>query len=197
MINTKHVLLVGVFIGLTILGFIFLPKDEIVLVDDLQEPAENLVDDTIFVHIEGAINSPGVKEVKKGTRLFELIELSGGELDDADLSRLNLSQVLKDEQKVVVPYKVNELETKVSQGVKNTTSSNKVSSHDSLVNINYASKEELETLPGIGPAMATKIIDYRNENGFFNYIEDIKNISGIGESKFEKIKDKITEVGGV
>jgi competence protein ComEA len=197
MINTKHILYVGVFIGLTILGIIFLPKDEIVVIDDLQESTEEQIEDTIFVHIEGAINSPGVKEVKRGTRLFELIELSDGELEEADLSRLNLSQVLKDEQKVVVPYKVNEQEEKTSQVNTTKAIAKSSSNNSSLVNINYASKEELETLPGIGPAMASKIIDYRNENGFFNSIEDIKNISGIGDAKFEKIKDKITEVGGV
>ena len=177
MINIKHILYVGVFIGLTILGLIFLPKDEIVVIDDLQENTEEQFEDTIFVHIEGAINSPGVKEVKRGTRLFELIELADGELEEADLSRLNLSQVLKDEQKVVVPYKTSEIEENTSQVSATKTNAKSTLQGTSLVNINYANKEELETLPGIGPAMANKIIDYRNENGFFNSIEDIKNVS--------------------
>ena len=114
----------------------------------------------------------GIKKVKKGTRLFELIDISGGELENADLSRVNLSSILKDEQKIIIPYKIIE-----SSEEKNNSSSNVISNQKTLININYASQNDLEKLTGIGPSMAKRIIDYRNENGLFNSIEDIKNIS--------------------
>lgn len=135
----------------------------------------------------------GIKQVEDGTRIFELVELAGGALDDADLSRVNLSSKLKDEQKITIPFKI--IEEKNVQ----KTSSNKVNSNISTnnnsqttININYASMTELTKLNGIGEAMAQKIINYRNEVGYFNSIEEIKNVSGIGEAKFNKIKDDIT-----
>ena len=99
----------------------------------------------------------------------------GGESKEADLSRINLSSILKDEQKVIIPYKVIEqTETKTNSVGQN----NKViTNNNSPININYANQVELEKLTGIGPAMAGKIIMYREENGLFNSIEDIKNVS--------------------
>ncbi len=190
-IKAKHILLGLAFIGLTFLGVKLLPQKEILITEDDFVKEEEVVEKKIYVHVDGAILNPGIKEISEGTRLFELIELSGGELEDADLSRLNLSSILKDEQKIVIPYKVEE----VIQETNNIVSkSNVVSINNSTfpININYASLLELQKLSGIGPAMATKIINYRDENGLFNSIEDIKNVSGIGEAKFNKIKDDIT-----
>lgn len=192
----KYYILAGALIVLTIIGYFSLPKNEIYLTNEKEisgEYLENTKEELIYVHIEGAIENPGVKEVKKGTRIFELIEISGGALDEADLSRINLANVLKDEQKIMIPYKIEELEqkeivsnSKVSKNEINTYSNSK------LVNINYSNLEELMTLSGIGKTMAQRIIDYRDENGLFNSIEDIKSVSGIGEAKFNKIKDNIT-----
>ena len=117
--------------------------------------------------------------------------MSGGELEDADLSRINLSSVLKDEQKITIPYKVNEDDLAKPTTYISQTPSN-VSSTSSIININYANEIELQKLNGIGTSMAKKIIAYREETGYFNSIEDIKNVSGIGEAKFNKIKDNIT-----
>ena len=107
------------------------------------------------------------------------------------MSRLNLSSILKDEQKIIIPYKVEEIiqdtNTQIAKSI-NTTNNNSTFP----ININYASQTELQSLSGIGPAMALKIITYRDENGLFNNIEDIKNVSGIGEAKYNKIKDDIT-----
>lgn len=97
---------------------------------------------------------------------------------DADLERLNLAKVLVDEEKIVVPKKVILEETKEEE--------------NSVVNINTADVEKLSTLTGIGKSTAEKIIKYREENGYFNSIEDIMNVSGIGENKFNSIKDDIT-----
>jgi competence protein ComEA len=136
--------------------------------------------ETIFVHIEGAVNSPGIKKVPKGTRLFEVINFASGECKDADISKINLASIVKDEQKIYVPYKESEL----------TNASAKENSK--YININSASSEDLQRLEGIGPSMAERILDYREEVGYFGSIEDIKNVSGIGEAKYNKIKDYIT-----
>ena len=104
---------------------------------------------------------------------------------DADLSKINLSLILKDEQKLLVPFKISSEEL-VAENIYNK------SSKSSTISINYSGVGELETLPGIGPAMAQKIVSYREENGYFNSIEEIKNVSGIGEAKYNKIKDYIS-----
>ena len=174
--KVKYLLVFGGFIILSILGYMLLPKDEIV------EPRqEEVKEDYIFVHIEGQVNHPGLMKVKYGTRIYELIEEAGGETEDADLTRINLASVLNDEQKVVIPAKVivpSDSEEKDKSG--------------GLVNINTASKEKLMTLDGVGEGTAEKIMKYRQENGYFNTIEDLKNVSGIGENKFNSIKDNIT-----
>ena len=208
-IKAKQVILVGAFIVLTIVGYFILPKDEIVI--DLSSDETSLIsefgnsknqenvsgnsksENVIYVHIEGAVNSPGIKEVEYGTRLFELIEIAGGELEEADLSKINLASILKDEQKIYVPYKIviDEAVVGSSSSVSNSSFVNGVE-HIELININTATSEELQKLAGIGPSMAQKILNYREENGYFSSIEDIKNVSGIGETKYNKIKDNIT-----
>ena len=174
--KVKCALALGAFIILTILGYILLPKDKIII-DENQE----VEDEYIFVHIEGCVNNPGLIKVKYGTRIFELIEEAGGETENADISRINLASIVSDEQKIVIPAKV----------VVNEES-NDTETKDTCVNINTATKEKLITLNGIGENTAEKIIKYREENGYFNTVEDIMNVPGIGESKFNSIKDDIT-----
>ena len=172
----KSLLLVAAFIVLGILGYFLLPKDEIVI-----KESQNEEEEFIFVHIEGCVNNPGFIKTKYGTRLFELIEEAGGETDEADLTRINLASIVSDEQKIFVPAKVVLDET-------NETGAEKTS----IVNINTASKEKLMSLDGVGEGTAEKIIKYREQNGYFNTIEDLMNVSGIGESKFNGLKDDIT-----
>lgn len=151
-------------------------KQEIISLNSFHSgEVEQKEEATIYVHITGAIYEPGIKNVPKYTRLFELIDISGGALEDADLSKINLASVLKDEQKIVIPYKVVEDD---GQNINNLhDKENKSDSTSSLININYATINELMTLNGIGDGMAKRIIDYREENGPFNDIEDIKNVS--------------------
>ncbi len=192
---SKPKILIGfLVIILVIIVSLLLPKEEVFLQEEIYEPQETK-EKFIYVHIDGAINNPGIKEVVEGTRLFELIELAGGETEDADLSRLNLASILKDEQKIIVPYAIIEEESNSPISSNNsaiTTSKKSNSSISKIININYASVSELTALAGIGEAMAKRIVEYRDENGLFNSIEDIMNVSGIGEAKFNKIKDDIT-----
>lgn len=146
----------------------------------------------IVVYVTGAVKNPGVYNLKEGERVKDAIDMAGGSLPEADLLRLNLAQKLHDEDKLYVP-KVGEIpDNELVQGSSAAGGSAGISSSGGgKININTADLSTLDTLPGIGPATAQKIIDYRNQNGPFTSIEDIKNVSGIGDKKFEQIKDKI------
>ncbi len=147
------------------------------------EITETVKTEEVYVYITGKVKNPDVYKVPEDYRIYQVIELAGGFLDDAETRNINLADRIYDGMQITV-YAVGE-ET-VYGCVANTNTGS------SLININTASKEELMTLPGIGDAKAESIIRYRNENGYFSSIEDIMNISGIKEGAFEKIKDYIT-----
>lgn len=155
--------------------------------------------ENIIVHITGAVKNNGIIEIKKDARLNDVIEAAGGITKDADLTNVNLAYKVEDGQKINIPKEeVNKIEEDqntikevISNGPGNEIIENYREKEDDLVNINKASLEELKTLPGIGTSTAQKIIEYRNENGKFKKIEDIKNISGIGDAKFDIIKNYI------
>lgn len=154
---------------------------------------------TIIVHIIGEVNKPGVVKLEEGARIIDAINEAGGQTENADLSKVNLAYIVEDGTQIYIP-KYNENLTDVSlirddegEGViKESVVNNESSTNKTKVNINTATKEKLITLPGIGDAMADKIINYRTQNGKFEKIEDIKKVSGIGDSKFNNIKDIIT-----
>lgn len=149
----------------------------------------------ITVYVTGAINKPGVVTVREGARMADAVKACGGLLPTADGEKVNMAQVLKDGQQVRVPEKaVPETTAAAKSGSVNPAAKSGTSSKaapSGPVNINTASAEELDTLPGIGPAMAQRIIEFRETEGAFTSIEDIKKVKGIGEAKFEKMKDKI------
>lgn len=172
---------------------------------------EKETEETIVVHISGAVNIEGIVELEAGSRIANAIEKAGGVKENADMTDINLAYPLEDGMKIHIPTKE---ETEANKNNENmidesyvTSSSGGVSSKEDTnsiqgssksttsnekVNINTATQEELDTLPGIGPSIASKIIDYREQNGKFNSIEEIKEVSGIGDAKYEKIKDSIT-----
>ena len=145
----------------------------------------------IYVHICGSVNNSGVYMCDSNSRLFEVIELAGGFTQEADETYLNLVEKISDGQRIYVPSKEEVLTgniENISQVNNNQAQSNIATS---LINSNTASKEQLMTLPGIGEAKALDIMSYRSTNGNFKNTEDIKNISGIKESAYSKIKDLI------
>ncbi len=171
----------------------------------------------IFVHITGGVKNPGVVELNEGSRIEDAIEASGGLTDEADISKVNLAYMLEDGVKIKIPiikyidddydeyndyseYDSNDDE-KIEEDeeifqkengegiIENEDIKQKESK---LININKATQEELQILPGIGASIAVRIVEYREQNGKFKYIEDLKNVSGIGENKFENIKNLIT-----
>ncbi|MCX8075054.1 MAG: helix-hairpin-helix domain-containing protein [Clostridia bacterium] len=136
----------------------------------------------IAVYITGQVLKPGVYYLKPDSRLENLIDLAGGLMQDADLNNVNLSKRLIDSDKIDIPKKE-------IKNVDENEKEEKINNIDSI-NINEASVEELDTLDGIGELTAKRIIEYR-KNQRFEIIEDIMNVEGIGQSKFNKIKDRI------
>ena len=154
----------------------------------------------IVVHITGEVNNWGVIELEEGARVIDAVNVAGGFTKEADMEKVNLAYVLSDAIKIYIPSKNEEEESVISTKEYITTDSGDniatgeegmKQSRNSVVNINEATQTELESLPGIGPSTALKIISYRKENGNFSSIEDIKNVSGIGDNKFENIRELI------
>ena len=147
----------------------------------------------IVVHITGEVEKEGIIEIKEGGRISDAIDAAGGLTKEADLERVNLAYELEDGQKIYIPNKNDkDIEEYVTEGVDDIVLPDELSNMgDGLININKADLEELQELDGIGEALAENIIAYRENNGKFKNIEDIKNVSGIGDSKYEKIKDSI------
>ena len=141
--------------------------------------------------IDGCVNKPGVYSFKKDDRIKDIIDLAGGFTKDADTKSVNLAMKLKDEMKIFIPSK-NEISKLQNH---NTENSQIVTLKDNnsinLVNINTADSNKLQTLPGIGPSKAKKIIEFREKNQF-KKIEELKNVDGIGEKTFESLKSLIT-----
>lgn len=157
---------------------------------------EDVQNENIFVEIKGEVLNPNVYELEKGSIVRDLILISGGLTEIGDTSNINQARELQNGECIVVLSKQEILDMKNNSNeilkVDNVSSFNVESSFDDdKVNINTASKEELKTLSGIGDGLAEAIISYREENNGFNTIDDIKNVSRIGDKTFEKFKDKI------
>lgn len=143
-------------------------------------------DRPIVVHITGAVPRPGVYALPDGARVQDGISAAGGFLAEAEKSQINLAGLLEDGAKLDIPY------IEGASPVLATPMPEVVTSTTELINLNTASQAELESLPGIGPTTALKIIEYRDANGPFLNAEDIINVSGIGPGTYERIKDLIT-----
>ena len=147
----------------------------------------------IYVYLVGAVNKPGVYEVPSGTRLFQVVDFAGGFREDAAEEALNLAAVLQDGSVIRVPDREEyEAHSAEDPSIKEVTKEYGESRGSVLININTASVAELTTLNGIGESRAEAIVNYREENGAFGCVEDIKKVSGIKDGLFNKIRDKIT-----
>ena len=193
----KLILPIGV---LTLLVFLFLqkqffsavPSAEPIhpsLLDDtnLQETVETInieEDNSIFIEVKGAVQNPGVYELENGDRVLTAIELAGGYLPEGDSKTINHAQKVEDEMIIYVPL--------VGEEVVTPANSATSSSKDQLININKADIQGLTSLPGIGPAKAEAIISYREENGGFKSVQDLMEVTGIGQKTFEKLETYIT-----
>jgi competence protein ComEA len=164
-------------------------SDNFLEYDKIEEP-ESKEESIIMVHISGQIYKPGLVELESGKRLKDAVELAGGLKKDADLDKINLAKKLSDEEKIYIPKIGEELSEEFQSIVTESTTGDNLKD-SSKVDINNCNKEALLSLPGIGDVIAGRIIDYREINKF-KTIEDIKSVSGIGDKKFEGIKELIT-----
>jgi len=133
--------------------------------------------ETILIHLAGEVIEPGVYQVEKGSRLYNVVKKAGGPTNRADLNAINLANKVRDGQKIIIPS----LTTKRS-------AANKLAK----ININSAKQSELEEIAGVGPVTAEKIIKYRKEEGSFASVDSLTEVSGIGPKTLEKIEDEIT-----
>jgi len=194
--NTREKVLLSIIllaVGMAVFFYYDLPKgeeDQFVFEEEVEEgvedkgvplPAQESEVTIVLVDVKGAVVTPGVYEVSANGRVKDVIQKAGGFLEEADQAQLNLAGKVIDEMMIYVPIKG---ETTVAAG--------SVTAESGLISINTADLIELQELPGIGPAKAEAIIQYREENGPFSASEDLQNISGIGEKTFEKLKDLIT-----
>ena len=143
------------------------------------------------VYVTGAVLRPDVYQLNTGSIVKDAVQAAGGVTDDADLVRINLAQELQDQQQIYVPCVGEDEPPPPVAGGESSSSSGGVDP-SGKININTALTEELDTLPGIGPAFAQRIVEYREANGPFKSIEEITNVSGIGDATFQKLKDCIT-----
>ena len=198
----KIVIIVGIIIIIGILYFIYngIDKKSTDQIDNNMLSIENNTKENegskelVIVHITGAVKTPGIVKLPEGARIEDAIDKAGGLTEDADISDVNLAYVLEDGIKIKIPTISEEKNEEIiinssGEGIVEKEISN--NSENKIININKANETDLQTLPGIGASLAGRIVEYRNSNGKFNEIEDIKNVSGIGASKYENIKNLI------
>ena len=183
-LKTTLYLASGILFGLFLAALVWVvarnPSGEAVILRPV--PTEK----PLIVHITGAVPRPGVYALPMGARVQDGVSAAGGFLAEAEKSQINLAALLEDGEKLDIPY------IEGASPVLATPGPTVVAATTELININTASLAELDTLPGIGPTTAQKIIDYREQNGPFISTEDIINVSGIGSVSYERFKDLIT-----
>lgn len=205
--NLKKLILILLGISLLLGGTIFIiyknnknTKEEVV--DIFKEVKEDKKEDKttkVIVDIKGMVVNPGVYEVDSTSRVNDVISLAGGLLEGADTSKINLAKVVEDEMTIII-YSTEEVLEKFREencvcekcNINNDACISSTTTDNQLININTADEKKLQNINGVGEAKAKSIIEYREENGLFTTIEDIKNVPGIGDSLFEKIKAYIT-----
>lgn len=194
---------IGLFIGITVslLAFIyfFVTKHEAEEMNQTTLELQTMMEETndsnkessedsnkrneMFVDVKGEVVHPGLYKVNENERVYDVINKAGGFTKNADKNKVNLAQILQDEMVLYIP-KIGEEDL---ESVPQAEGQEKMKK----LNLNLATQEELETLPGIGPSKAAAIINYRNEQGKFKVIEDLMNVAGIGKSTFENVKEHI------
>lgn len=145
---------------------------------------------SIYVDINGAVNEPSVIVLTEGSRVFEAIEAAGGLTEEANLTNINRAEILEDGTYLYIPTN-REMEMQEVATASGNSENGALAGTQSKININTADSNTLQQLNGVGPSTAEKIIDYRTNTGKFKKVEDLKNVSGIGEKTFEKLSPHI------
>ena len=139
----------------------------------------------VTVYVCGEVKKPGLVTLTEGQRVADAVNAVGGVIETADIDRINMAALLEDGMQVRVPMRIVDAEGRSkSAGIGKNA--------EGQINLNTATEKELQELPGIGSAISARIVEYREEHGDFQNIEDVKQVRGIGNAKFEKLKDKVT-----
>lgn len=156
-----------------------------------EQKADTELPEKIIVDVKGQVKKPGVYPSSQEERVIDVINRAGGLTESADESQVNFAEHVQDAMVIYIPA-IGEVEMETADTqTGNFTGNSGGDNQQAKVNLNKADETELQTLPGIGPAKATAIVEYRETNGPFKTIKDLKNISGIGDKTFEKLKDHI------
>ncbi len=180
--DQKRALLIVFSLCLGLGGFFFVrsgPTTSPEIVQDLVIPSQETVTAEVIVNVAGKVTNPGVYKLPIGSRVVDAINLAGNQLKGVDISDINLARVLVDGEQILVG-------TPPAVAAKKAAA--KVSASNPL-DLNRATAAQLDTLPGIGPVTAQRILDYRNKVGRINSVDELKKISGLGGAKFEEIKN--------
>ena len=148
----------------------------------IEEPSSSIEEPSVFVHVVGEVEKPGIYIVATRARVFDAIIAAGGFTKSADQSTVNLAREVSDGEQVVV----------VAAGAQSGSATAQTSAQAALISLNRASQLELEALPGVGPTLAGRMIDWRTANGGFKKKEDLLKVSGIGNKMFDGMKDLVT-----
>ena len=197
--NKKLIIIISIIFVIILFVFFNNNKDdEVEIIEQIENKVDaNIKEDKdvkqIIVHITGCIKKQGVVEINEGARIIDVIEAAGGVTKEADIAKVNLAYIVKDAQKIYIPsiYDKEDTEYITLNNGENVIVEDKYGGESDMININTATQTELESLSGIGPSTALKIINYREEHGKFKSIEEIKEVPGIGDAKFNSIKDMI------
>lgn len=211
----KQIIIVSlILIFITTISVIYVcnrPKEKKIKEEKIslkKEETKEVISEEYKIDIKGEVVNPGIYTLKSTSRIIDCIELAGGLTENANTTVLNLSKKITDEMVIIVYSnsevedfkKTKEIEKQVQEScvqkdensLKNDACIEQSSDSNNLISINTATEEELSTLTGIGQSKAKQIIEYRNTNGPFKTIEDIKQVPGIGDSIYAQIKDSIT-----
>lgn len=212
-LNKKQKIILGILVTIVLFGiwyYVYAKEEQEIIIsqenleveentiteNEIEETKESKIiekqNEKIVVHVSGAVKNEGLVELQEEARVADAIEKAGGLTEQADTELLNLASKVEDGMKIHVLTKEEKTNSHVIINQSIITNKNDSYMQTQKVNINSASQTELETLPGIGPSIALAIIKYRKENGNFKTIEQIKEVSGIGENKYNKIKELIS-----
>ena len=180
LIKKIGIVLIIAVLGIAIYSIRNNHKEQKLHIDDVKNVKNEVL---LVVDICGEVNNPTVLKLEDGSRISDAIDKAGGVTENANLVEINRAELVIDGQKIVIPSKTPE------EGDSNGGTDEDFS--DGRININTADASELEEITGVGEVTAQKIIDYRKENGSFKTVEDLKQVSGIGDKTFEKLKKEI------
>ncbi|WP_396668273.1 helix-hairpin-helix domain-containing protein [Microbacterium sp. R86528] len=176
----------AVTVGIGVVRSTVQPSEEVIITD--ATGTSSIENEVIYVHVSGAVTAPGLYVLDQGARVVDAITAAGGFDDEAAPSALNLARLLSDGEQLVAPTTA---DLEKTPGASNAAAGGAQTSSDGRVNLNSSDLAQLDTLPGIGPALAQRIIEWRETNGNFTSVEDLLAVSGIGEKMLATLRDLV------